>query len=160
MPIEADGAASHGHRSQVSPRVDTSLSQCPVLSRAACMPAPRSHTPEADTPYGRIYAMVRQIPYGEVATYGQIARLVGRCTARMVGYAMAGLPFGSDVPWHRVINYQGRISPRAGSGSEIQRQRLAAEGVRFSLDGRIDLACYRWVGPELEPPVSGRTDTA
>ncbi len=97
-----------------------------------------------DTPYGRIYTIVRQIPYGQVATYGQIARLVGRCSARLVGYAMAGLPFDSDVPWHRVINYKGRISPRAGIGSQLQRQRLEAEGVLFHPDGSIDLERFRW----------------
>lgn len=105
--------------------------------------------PDQDTPYGRIYATVHQIPYGQVATYGQIARLVGRCHARMVGYAMAGLSFDSDVPWHRVINHRGRISPRAGSGSELQRQRLEQEGVLFRQDGSIDLARFRWDGPEL-----------
>ena len=62
--------------------------------------------------YGRIYAVVHHIPPGQVATYGQIARMVGRCTARAVGYAMAALPCDTDVPWHRVINSQGKISPR------------------------------------------------
>lgn len=97
--------------------------------------------------YPRIYAMVRQIPCGQVATYGQIAQLVGPCTARMVGYAMAGLNFESDVPWHRVINCQGRISPRAGVGAAIQRQRLQAEGVGFNGTGAVPLAQYRWRGP-------------
>ena len=111
----------------------------------AKLPTP---SPDTDTPYGRIYATVRQIPYGQVATYGQIARLVGRCSARMVGYAMAGLAFDSDVLWHRVINHRGRISPRAGIGSELRRQRLEEEGVLFDQDGRIDLGKYRGEGRE------------
>ena len=68
--------------------------------------------------YSRIYAFLRQIPPGKVVTYGQVANLLGGCTARMVGYALAALPAGSDVPWQRVINHQGKISPHgAGFGS-------------------------------------------
>lgn len=91
--------------------------------------------------------MVRQVPRGQVATYGQIALLVGRCTPRMVGYAMAGLDFDSDVPWHRVINRLGRISPRAGDGADMQRQLLSREGVGFDVKGVILLQKYRWRGP-------------
>lgn len=101
--------------------------------------------------YHRIYAMVRQIPCGQVATYGQIAQLVGQCTARMVGYAMAGLNLESDVPWHRVINYQGRISPRVGVGAAVQRQKLQAEGVVFNAVGAVPLARHRWRGPRIRP---------
>jgi len=94
--------------------------------------------------------MVRQIPPGKVATYGQIAALVGHCTARMVGYAMATLPEKSDLPWQRVINAQGRISPRAKSSStDFQRTLLAAEGILFKANGSIDLRIYRWAGPPL-----------
>ena len=57
------------------------------------------------------YAVVRQIPAGKVASYGQIAEIVGDCTARVVGYAMAAAP--DDVPWQRVVNAQGKVSPRA-----------------------------------------------
>ncbi len=64
------------------------------------------------------------------------------------GDAMAGLSFDSDVPWHRVIHHRGRISPRAGIGSELQRQRLEEEGVILSQDGSIDLGQYRWKGQE------------
>ncbi len=60
--------------------------------------------------YHRIYLVVRQIPRGKVATYGQIAVIVGGCTARMVGYALSATPQQSDVPWQRVINAQGKIS--------------------------------------------------
>lgn len=98
--------------------------------------------------YERIYLVVRQIPAGQVATYGQIAQLVGDCTARMVGYAMAACP--DDVPWQRVINAQGKVSPRADSwGTEVQRLRLVEEGVAFDADGKVDLAEVRWPGPDV-----------
>ncbi len=96
--------------------------------------------------YRRIWAMVERIPEGHVATYGQIASLVGRPGhARQVGYALHNLPQGSDVPWHRVINAQGRVSPRASPGWDgLQTMLLIEEGVRFGDDGRIDLERYRW----------------
>lgn len=100
--------------------------------------------------YQRIYALVRQIPPGKVATYGQIARLVGGCTPRMVGYAMAAVPNGSDVPWQRVINSRGGISPRANPFGELaQRALLEAEGIRFDENGRADLETCAWLGPDL-----------
>ena len=79
--------------------------------------------------YERIYAVVHHIPPGQVATYGQIARMVGRCTARAVGYAMAALPCDTDVPWHRVINSQDKISPRYGSYSKEKAFALTNRGV-------------------------------
>jgi methylated-DNA-protein-cysteine methyltransferase-like protein len=98
--------------------------------------------------YTRIYAVVRQIPAGKVATYGQIAEIVGDCTARMVGYAMAASP--DDVPWQRVINAQGKVSPRADHwGTEVQRLRLEEEGVAFDADHKVNLAAVRWLGPPL-----------
>jgi methylated-DNA-protein-cysteine methyltransferase-like protein len=101
--------------------------------------------------YERIYAVVRQIPHGEVATYGQVAGIVGGCSARMVGYAMAALPSDTDVPWQRVINRMGRVSPRmGGAGSALQRQMLEAEGVRFDRDGRVAFAEVGWGGPDWE----------
>jgi methylated-DNA-protein-cysteine methyltransferase-like protein len=99
--------------------------------------------------YDRIYAVVRQIPAGRVATYGQIAQMVGGCTARMVGYAMAALPFDTNVPWQRVINRQGKISPRSsGSGSALQRQLLEAEGIQFDARDQVDFAEVAWSGPD------------
>ncbi len=101
--------------------------------------------------YERIYAVVSLIPAGQVATYGQIASIVGDCTARMVGYAMAALPVGSAVPWQRVINAQGKISPRGNDQSTIvQQQRLEAEGIPFDGEGRVDLRQFRWPGPPLD----------
>jgi methylated-DNA-protein-cysteine methyltransferase related protein len=97
--------------------------------------------------YNRIYLVVRQIPAGKVATYGQIAEIVGDCTARMVGYAMAASP--DDVPWQRVINAQGKVSPRADSwGTDVQRLRLLEEGVEFDEQQRVDFAKVRWAGPD------------
>ncbi|MCK5738813.1 MGMT family protein [bacterium] len=101
----------------------------------------------SDSVYQQLYDIVRQIPPGKVATYGQIAGYVPRCTARMAGYAMAAVPFGSDVPWQRVINSRGEISPRAGGdGADIQRQLLEAEGVVFNANGRVNFAAVRWQG--------------
>ena len=106
-------------------------------------------TPQEKPLYQRIYAMVRQIPYGKVTTYGSIARLVGGCTARMVGYALAALKNvheGDEVPWQRVINAQGKISSFGdGFGSAIQRQLLEMEGVRFNSEGRVDFAEVGWL---------------
>lgn len=98
--------------------------------------------------YKQIYAIVEQIPAGCVATYGQIAHIVGCNTPRMVGYAMAGLPPGSDVPWHRVINAAGKISPRGNAlSTDVQRQRLEDEGVAFTKAGNVNLSKFRWGGP-------------
>lgn len=105
-------------------------------------------------PRGRIHAVVRKIPRGHVATYGQVARLAGLPGhARQVGYAMAALGDGTLVPWHRVINAQGRVSlRRAGPGAGLgQRQLLEREGVRFDGSGRVSLARYGW-----EPRARGR----
>jgi len=94
--------------------------------------------------FGSIYTVVRRIPPGRVTTYGSIARHVG-CTARTVGFAMAALPSELDVPWQRVINSQGKVSPRRNDdGDIIQRQLLKAEGVFFDPQGRIDLVRYGW----------------
>lgn len=97
--------------------------------------------------YSRYYDVVRRIPSGRVASYGQVAAeagLPGR--ARQVGYAMAAIPDGSDVPWHRVVNARGEISRRSGGSAfeRIQRVLLEAEGVPFDAYGRIDLSSFRW----------------
>ena len=103
--------------------------------------------------YERIYIVVRQIPSGEVATYGQIAKLVGT-TARQVGYAMAALPQENDVPWQRVINSKGEISLRiSNDGHNYQRILLEEEGIEFDIKGKVDLNRYGWereVIPETE----------
>lgn len=96
----------------------------------------------------RVWSVVSCIPPGSVATYRQIASLAGiegPSGARQVGYALAALPSATDVPWHRVINSRGQVSPRARSGREhVQYERLALEGVGCDAKGRIDLARYEW----------------
>ena len=95
--------------------------------------------------YDMIYAVVRQVPTGRVTTYGAIAKILGSCTAREVGYAMASTPKGSHVPWQRVINSQGKISPHgAGYGSAVQRQILEEEGIVFDISGKVDFSKYGW----------------
>ena len=96
--------------------------------------------------YERIYAVVRRIPKGRVATYGQVASLAGlHGHARQVGYALHNLPDNSNVPWHRVINAKGEISVRSEPGYEfIQRDMLESEGVTFDSSGRTVLECFLW----------------
>ena len=96
--------------------------------------------------YLRIYEIVRQIPRGRVATYGQVADLAGLDGhARQVGYALHSLPDGLRIPWHRVVNARGEISERtSGDSHELQRHLLEAEGVSFDLRDRIDMKRYRW----------------
>ena len=99
--------------------------------------------------YEKILAVVCQIPAGRVASYGQIAWIVNAPSPRMVGYALAGLSDGSDVPWQRVINSQGGISPRGDPlSSGRQRMLLEAEGVAFGPDVRVDFARFGWTGPD------------
>lgn len=95
--------------------------------------------------YERIYAQVDLIPPGKVASYSQIGRLVGACSGRVVGFALAALPQSryEEVPWQRVINMQGRISPH-GFGGLLQRQLLSDEGIVFAPDGSIPLQEYQW----------------
>jgi methylated-DNA-protein-cysteine methyltransferase-like protein len=93
-----------------------------------------------------IYRVIRRIPRGRVATYGQIATLAGiDGHARQVGYALHDLPSGMNLPWHRVINARGEVSPRtAGDSHELQRLLLEDEGVEFDLRGRIAMKKYQW----------------
>jgi methylated-DNA-protein-cysteine methyltransferase-like protein len=97
--------------------------------------------------------VVKQIPRGQVATYGQVAALAGAPRhARQVGYALYDLPAGTELPWHRVINARGEVSPRSEPGWDgFQRRLLVAEGVEFRR-GRVDLGRYRWepaAGPRI-----------
>lgn len=98
--------------------------------------------------FARIHDVVRQIPKGYVATYGQVALIAGVATPRIAGFAMSALPNGSDVPWQRVINSQGRVSlRREGGRAPEQARRLRAEGVLFDRLGRVDFADVGWTGP-------------
>jgi methylated-DNA-protein-cysteine methyltransferase-like protein len=96
--------------------------------------------------YPRIYAVVRRIPEGRVATYGQVASLAGLAGhARQVGYALHALPKGTAIPWHRVVNADGEISLRSMPGGElVQRGLLEREGIRLDPRGRVPLARVRW----------------
>ena len=112
--------------------------------------------PDPQACYTQVWRQVKQIPYGKVATYGQIAKLItppegielkdyAACASRWVGLAMAASP--EDVPWQRVINSQGRISHRPEAGK--QKHRLEQEGVLF-FDGKIDLKQYQWRDPSQQ----------
>jgi methylated-DNA-protein-cysteine methyltransferase-like protein len=97
--------------------------------------------------YQDIYSVVSRIPKGRVATYGQVARLAGRPGhARLVGYALNALHGRYPIPWHRVINAKGRISPRSGPSSAdvTQRLRLEKEGVKFDESGNVSLSRFQW----------------
>jgi methylated-DNA-protein-cysteine methyltransferase-like protein len=93
-------------------------------------------------PFAKVHALVKSIPRGRVATYGQLSRLMrGRLSAAGVGWALRGC--GDGIPWHRVINASGGLSTRSDA-ADLQRDLLEAEGVRFRRDGTIDLAAYQW----------------
>jgi methylated-DNA-protein-cysteine methyltransferase-like protein len=97
--------------------------------------------------YRKIWETVKKIPAGKVASYGQIAKKAGLgSNAKMVGYAMHSLPENSDVPWHRVINAQGKISLRKTQNYyQIQKMLLEKEGIEF-INERIDLNKFGWQG--------------
>ena len=95
--------------------------------------------------YQRIFEVVKRIPRGKVATYGQIAQLAGLAGhARQVGYALSALE-NDSVPWHRVINVKGEISPRTWSDhDDLQRELLEKEGVAFNEGGKVSLVRFGW----------------
>jgi len=97
--------------------------------------------------YQCIYTLVKQIPPGYVCSYGCLAQKAG-CTARTVGFALSALPARNDVPWQRIVNSRGMISPRADGGShQLQRDLLEIEGVCFDDTNRIDLIAHGWNFP-------------
>jgi len=103
----------------------------------------RERSPEST--YEKIYAVVRRIPRGRVATYGQVAelaRLAGH--ARQVGYALHALNAATAIPWHRVVNAAGAVSLAPFRGGITQRMLLEREGVEFDAHGRIALKRFRW----------------
>ncbi len=121
-----------------------------------------SSPPNQQAYYEQVWILVRQIPRGKVASYGQIALMLPPPNGvefeaykafgpRWVGGAMANCP--DDVPWQRVINSQGKISERAGA--ERQRQRLEEEGIMFVKD-KVDMKKYGWGGlDETDAPKQG-----
>jgi methylated-DNA-protein-cysteine methyltransferase-like protein len=100
---------------------------------------------EQNALYQQIYEVTKQIPLGMVATYGDIAQIVGgSCDARLVGNAMAELGKQTDVPWHRVLAKGGVISTRGLQ----QRHLLEQEGVRFNAQQRVIMVAHHWPGPD------------
>lgn len=98
--------------------------------------------------YERIYEIVKQIPFGRVATYGQIAMLAGNPRwARVVGYALHVNPEPGVIPCHRVVNRFGEVSSAFAFGGENRQiDLLKAEGVKFTEEGRVDLKRFSWLG--------------
>lgn len=126
-----------------SPEAPTRLesaARASILARRAA-PSPREGT------HARILAVVRRIPRGKVATYGQVAELAGfPRQPRLAGYALHALPEGTPLPWHRVLGAGGRLTLArlSVSSATTQRLRLEREGVRFDARGRVVLAKYLW----------------
>ncbi|MCL6590216.1 MAG: MGMT family protein [Firmicutes bacterium] len=96
--------------------------------------------------FHRVYQIVARIPPGKVATYGQIAALLGNPRgARTVGWAMRSAPADLNLPCHRVVNQSGAMAPGyAFGGAEVQRTLLLQEGVTFKPNGRINMDQHRW----------------
>ena len=108
----------------------------------------RASVPQGDAAVTAICAVIRRIPKGWVATYGQVAAMAGMPRrARLVGHVLQNLDPASRIPWHRVINAKGEVSyslSRNG-GDTLQRKRLEQEGVEFDEHNRVDLARFRWL---------------
>ena len=101
--------------------------------------------PSQPTFLHKVELIVSQIPAGKVMTYGQVAQCIGQGTARLVGMALSSLPTGSSIPWHRVVNAEGGISPRANPQSSLEQiQRLLDEGIQFNGNQELDLNSYRY----------------
>ena len=106
--------------------------------------------------YKRIWQQAALIPEGSVASYGQIAKLAGlpRRAARMVGRALGAAPKEMQLPWHRIVNAQGKIAiPKGSAGYERQQKLLRAEGIDIN-EGQLDMDRYRW-DPTLDELVWG-----
>jgi len=89
--------------------------------------------------------VIKSIPRGKVATYGQIAALAGNPrAARQVVWILHSSSEKENLPWHRVINGKGKISLEPGYGFELQKSMLEKEGIKFGLEDKIDLACFQW----------------
>lgn len=116
--------------------------------------------PQADDFYDRVYAIVARIPYGRVTTYGRIAQALGSIRgARLVGWALATVPDGHDLPCHRVVNRIGELSGGWHFGHpDIMRARLLAEGIPFRDEYQVDLAKCLWEPWDEEAPDSAATD--
>jgi methylated-DNA-protein-cysteine methyltransferase-like protein len=97
--------------------------------------------------FNQFYEIIFKIPKGKVATYGQVAILAGQpYSARMVGWALHSLPANTQLPWHRVINAQGKSSLAEASQRQLQQALLETEGILFDENGRVDLEKFQWDG--------------
>ncbi len=98
--------------------------------------------------YQKVYEIVRRVPKGCVASYGQIARMAGSPRAsRAVGYALHVNPMPGVIPCHRIVNREGRLAPAfAFGGTDAQRKLLEAEGVKVDEEGYVDIEKYCWNG--------------
>ena len=106
---------------------------------------------------GLIKKLIRQIPRGRVASYGQIAALAGNPRAsRAVVWLLHSSSGREKLPWHRVINSRGTISLQPGQGYEEQRAMLESEGVEFGLQGKIELKRFLWPGPTSKQSRKGK----
>ncbi len=116
--------------------------------------------PEAGNFFRTVWDIVLQIPAGKVSSYGQIASMMppsedvdpaqmSRLAPRWVGTALRKTPRGKSIPWHRVINSQGKISfPEGSPQAQEQRYLLEQEGVQFDHQGKVDFAIVAWQGPD------------
>lgn len=95
----------------------------------------------------QVYALVREVPKGEVASYGMIASLLSGVGPRQVGRALAEMPNSVKAPWHRIVQASGAIAPRPGGSPSRQRDLLKKEGVAFRKNGCVDMKAHRWRGP-------------
>jgi methylated-DNA-protein-cysteine methyltransferase-like protein len=108
----------------------------------------RRTPPQGDAAVEAIFAVIRRIPKGWVATYGQVAAMAGLPRrARLVGHVLQNLDPKSKIPWHRVVNAKGEVSwslSRNG-GDALQQRLLEREGVEFDDNNRFDLERFRWL---------------
>lgn len=94
----------------------------------------------------KIIKILQLIPHGKVSTYGTVAALAGNPSgARQVARILHSSSRKYDIPWHRVVNHKGEISPRSSMSHLDQRTLLEREGVEFSSSGRIDLDLFLWI---------------
>ena len=98
--------------------------------------------------FEQVYDLVKKVPKGKVVTYGQVSEQIASCPPRVVGYAMAAVE-DPEIPWQRVINSKGEVSPRVwGDGSVTQQEILTAEGVQFNQNGKVNLRKFRYIFSE------------
>ena len=103
--------------------------------------------PQGDKAVAAICSVIRRIPKGWVATYGQVAARAGLPRrARLVGHVLQQLDPATDIPWHRVVNAKGAVSysPSRNGGDALQRRLLEQEGVEFDANDRFNLERFRW----------------